>query len=126
MGAIGAKALGWRGQIGLFGDFEPLEDGDCVEPPAWAGEEERELFALRTIGALLEESLERLPEMDETERGETLAWIFLLGPRAVIPFDYACRLYGLNPRQLREEIRERYPGEVERLLRAEIAACSIS
>lgn len=110
-------------QLGLFGGEDILERPAFEQKVEWSGEEERELFALRAIGALLEDSLERLPEMSGEERAETLAWIFLLGERAVVPFDLACRLYGFDPERIREEVMERYGSEVERLLAPELEPC---
>lgn len=113
-------------QLGLFGGEDILEWPAAEPEVEWSGEEERELFALRAIGALLEDSLERLPEMDEEERAETLAWIFLLGERAVVPFDFACRLYGFDPERIRGEVMERYGSEVGRLRAVELETCSSS
>lgn len=110
-------------QLGLFGGEDALHPLEAEPEVRWSGEEERELFALRAIGALLEDSLERLPEMGGEERAETLAWIFLLGERAVVPFDLACRLYGFDPERIREEVMERYGSEVERLLAPELEPC---
>ena len=101
-------------QYGLFGE-DTIYANDEEIRIEWKDNEEKERFVLRLIGALIEESLERIPEMDEEERAETLAWIFVIGNRAVVPFEWACRLYGLNPEVIRGEIAERYADEVRAL-----------